>query len=80
MKSNFGNYVLKTALSLAEGGIKTELAQKIQECLSSLPNKKLNAKWTEILEGLTSGFAKSLKPASTTEAEEDRAAFAEDLE
>jgi hypothetical protein len=80
MKSNFGNYVLKTALSLAEGGIKGELTKRIQECLSLLPNKKLNTKWTEILEGTTGGVSKQMKPDIAAEGTEDRAAFAEDLE
>ena len=82
MKNNFGNYVLQTALVLAQGGTKGELTQNIQEAVSMLSNKKLKAKWSQILEGSANGVAtlQRQRRASDAGEEEDSNDFACDIE
>lgn len=50
MKNGFANYVIQKILNISEGEIKVEVAMAIQDNLSHLNDKKLRAKWTQILD------------------------------
>lgn len=50
MKNGFGNYVIQKILNISEGEMKTEVGVAIQDNLSHLTDKKLKAKWTQILD------------------------------
>lgn len=50
MKNMFGNYVVQKALLIAEGDVKDEIGMAIQECIQKMTEKKLKAKWIQILD------------------------------
>ncbi len=50
MKNSFGNYVVQKALNIAEGDLKVEVGMAIQDSITHLTDKKLKAKWTQILD------------------------------
>lgn len=50
MKNSYGNYVIQKLLNIAEGEMKVDVGVAIQDNISHLTDKKLKAKWTQILD------------------------------
>eukprot|EP00826_Nyctotherus_ovalis_P001200 TRINITY_DN10163_c0_g1_i23.p1 TRINITY_DN10163_c0_g1~~TRINITY_DN10163_c0_g1_i23.p1 ORF type:complete len:211 (-),score=77.53 TRINITY_DN10163_c0_g1_i23:183-791(-) len=49
MKNSYGNYVIQKVLSIAEGEMKVSVGVAIQDSICHLTDKKLKAKWAQIL-------------------------------
>lgn len=60
MRNSFGIFVIHKALILAENDQKITLSKKVGDSIGLLSNKKLKAKWCQILEESNSGTSKSL--------------------
>ena len=66
MKNSFGNYVVQKALNISEGDLKMEVGMAIQENIVHLTDKKLKAKWTQILNKSLNLFPKFVKTPEST--------------
>lgn len=58
MKNNYGNFVIHKALVVAENELKANLIMKIKESMASLSNKKLKARWMQIIEDCEKPYSK----------------------
>jgi hypothetical protein len=52
VNSNYGHFVVKRALQIAEPAQADALVQSIQSCIAQLPNRRLRTKWEKVINAI----------------------------